>query len=124
MDNLKVKLRRLRLRRGAMRVRRLLARGDYDGAQAIARALHQDEIAERKYLCERIFELGGEIPLTSPETQMRNMRLHIELILLAFLNATRWLLDGESRPAAARPLSLKGVEAISKPNSRQERPVT
>jgi len=62
MDNLKVKLRRLRLRRGAMRVRRLLARGDYDGAQAIARASHQDEIAERRYLCERIHELGGEIP--------------------------------------------------------------
>ena len=120
MDNLKVKLRRLRLRRGAMRVRRLLARGDYDGAQAIARALHQDEIAERKYLCERIFELGGEIPRTFPETQMRNMRLHIELILLAFLNATRWLLDGESRPAAARPLSLKGgVPSNSQANRRQ-----
>ena len=36
MDNPKVKLRRLRLWRGVMRVRRLLARGDYDGARAIA----------------------------------------------------------------------------------------
>jgi len=78
LDNLEVKLRRLRLRRGAMRVRRLMARGDYDGAQAIARASHQDEMAERKYLCERILELGGEIPLTFPETQMRNMRLLVE----------------------------------------------
>ena len=74
MDNLKVKLRRLRLWRGVMRVRRLLARGDYDGARAIARTSHQDELAERRYLCERILELGGEIPRTFPETQMRNMR--------------------------------------------------
>ena len=35
MDNLKVKLRRLRLRRGAMRVRRLLERGDYDGRKRL-----------------------------------------------------------------------------------------
>jgi hypothetical protein len=62
MDNLKVKLRRLRA--SWCDARRLsLARGDYDGAQAIARASHQDEIAERRYLCERIHELGGEIPL-------------------------------------------------------------
>ena len=74
MDNLKVKLRRLLLWRGVTRVRRLLARGDYDGARAIARTSHQDELAERRYLCERILELGGEIPRTFPETQMRNMR--------------------------------------------------
>ena len=45
MDNLKVKLRRLRLRRGAMRVRRLLARGDYDGAHG--RVLRNDRPSRR-----------------------------------------------------------------------------
>jgi len=58
-DSLKVKLRRLRLRRGALRVRRLMTQGDYDGVQAIVRASYHDEMAEREYLVKRILELGG-----------------------------------------------------------------